>query len=256
MDKNTNLPNYGKYITIIGDNFISEELYTDFKRYSKFKVKKFNSVNAINNNLDIYYIIDCTFNNKSQDDTLNYIKNKSINLIILNHWKRYVGEYNNLIIQVIIPDVYNENHPSFDRQGPGNNYDNDVNYCSLISESIRRIHESKIGFIPNTYIRYSEETIKYLYVKNIYKSIDYIIFNIKKSSEYEIFDEYKNINIILNKIKEIIGYNGNVIFEKTESRNNKQIKRLPFKYNYPSLENNIKHIYNYLIYNNDRFINY
>ena len=251
-----NLPRTGDVI-IIGDNFVSEQLQTDFKRYSKFKSKKFNSVNAINNdNLNIVCIIDCSFNNKVQDDSIDYVVNKNINrLIILNHWKRFIDDYKDVvIIQAIIPDIYSENHPSFDRQGPGNNFENDINYCSLIAETIRRLHESKIGFIPNTYIKYSEDTIKYLHVSNLYKSIDYTIKNIKTTSEYELYDEYKSIGLVLNKIKEVVGYTGNLVLEKTDSRNNKPIKRLPFKYNYNSLDYNIRFIYRYLSHNNERFL--
>ncbi|MFW6225639.1 MAG: hypothetical protein ACOC3V_01605 [bacterium] len=78
--------------------------------------------------------------------------------------------------------------------------------------------------------------------------------NIKTSSEYEIYDEYKTIGVVLDKIKEVIGYSGNLIFGKTESRKNKHIKRLPFKYNYNSFDYNIRYIYRSLSISNERFI--
>jgi len=142
---------------------------------------------------------------------------------------------------------------SFSRPGAGNNYESPIRYCSLICESIRRIHESKISFIPNLYIQYGEESIKYLYVENLYEPIEYIINNINETSEYEIFDEYKNAGSILDIIKGVIGYKGTIHFENTRSSYNKPLKKLPYQHNYKSFTSNIRNIYKFLIYNHERF---
>lgn len=245
-------------VIIIGDNFVSEQVYTDFKRYSKFKTKSYNSTNAINKTDKILCIIDCSFNNKIQDDTIDFAsKNDIKKVIILNHWKRNLKKIDDLIIvQLIVFDIYGNNHPSFSRMGPGNGFDNEINYCSLISESIRRIHESKVGFVPNTYIYYTEENIKYLHVSNLYNLLNYTMTNVNKNSEYEIYDEYRHIGNVIDRIKNSMDYQGNVVINIGESRNNYGIKRLPLRYTYNSLDYNLKQIYRYLTVNNDRFLIY
>ena len=244
---------HSEAVVIIGDNFIVEHLYENFKRFSKMRIFKMRSVNEIN--IVTNYIIDCTFNEKSQHNILKYSTENNIKkVIILNHWKNVIDEIKDLVVvQAIIPDVYGEEHESFNRPGPGNSFDDSINYCSLICESIRRIHEAKVGFIPNLYINYDEEVIKYLYVENLYEPVQYIIDNIVESSEYEVYDEQKNIGVILDTIKNIIEYKGMIIFENTRTSFSKPIKKLPYKHSYKSFSNNIKNIYRYLLYNSQRF---
>jgi len=253
MDKIYKEPTPSKIIALIGDNFVVKHIYNSFKRYSKQQPFLLNTINELNGNFN--YIIDCTFNKKHQDNTIKYIEKNIIEkVIIINHWKRNLPVIDNTsIIQLILPDIYGDEHDSFSRSGSGNNFDDDVNYCTLICESIRRIHDNKIGFIPNTYINYGESKVKYIHVDNIYKPIQYVIDTIDNNIEFEIYDEEKNVTEVLYIIKDILDYNGNIIFNDTESNYNNSIKKLKFKYNYKSLHNNIKNIYNNLIRYNDRF---
>ncbi len=253
MDRKYREPKPSEVVALIGENFITEHLFNNFKRYSKLRVYKLQSIRNIEKN--VHYIIDCSFNEQSQNDVLKYsVQNDIKKVIILNHWKKFINEFKNLtIVQAIVPDVYSQDHPSFSRPGPGNYYEPPISYCSFIAESIRRMHEAKIGYIPNLYITYGTEIIKHLHIDNLYNPIQYILDNIHQTSEYEIFDEYKNAGIILDKIREVIEYRGNIEFQNNMSVYNKPIKRLPYRYNYKPISRNIKEIYNYLIYNNDKF---
>jgi hypothetical protein len=255
MAKKYKAPTPSEIIVLIGENFMVNHLYNNFKRYSKLKTHQFKSIQDVDE--DAHYIIDISFNEKSQNDVLKYaVENNIKKVVILNHWKKFINEFKDLIIvQAIIPDVYGEEHISFSRPGSGNNYDSPISYCSLICESIRRIHEAKVGFIPNLYIQYGEDTVKYLYVENLYEPIQYIIDEIHETSEYEIFDEYKNAGSILDIIKEAIEYKGNVEFINTRTSYNKPMKKLPYQHSYKSFTSNVKNIYKYLIYNHERYMN-
>ena len=254
MDRKYKEPKPAQVVALIGNNFVTECLYNNFKRYSKLKPYKFNSIKDAEKT--IHYIIDCSFNEQSHNDVLKYSIDKNIiKVVILNHWKKFINDFKNLIIvQAIVPDVYGIDHPSFSRPGSGNNYDNPISYCSFIPECIRRMHEAKAGYIPNLYINYGEDIIKHLYVENLYNPIQYILDNINETSEYEIFDEYKQAGIILDKIKEVIEYRGEITFQNTGTVYNKPVKRLPYRYNYKPISQNIKEIYKHLIYNNERFM--
>jgi hypothetical protein len=93
--------------------------------------------------------------------------------------------------------VYGNEHMSFNRPGSGNNVDDDINYCTLICESIRRVHDSKRDFLPLTYIPYGENIIKYIHIDNLYEPINYMIITLNRNSTYSIYDDEKNIyNII------------------------------------------------------------
>lgn len=256
MDRKYKAPTPTEVIVLIGKNFIVDHLYSNFKRFSKLKTYEFEYVNDINYHAD--YIIDCSFNEKSQNDILKYaIENDIKKVIIINHWKKFINEFKNLVIvQVVVPDVYGEEHNCFNRPGAGNKYDSPINYCCLISECIRRIHEAKSNFIPNLYIHYGEETIKYMYVENLYQPIQYVLDNIHETSEYEIYDEYKNIGSILDMIKEVLEYKGNIEFINTKSSYSKPIKKLSYKHNYKPFMFTIQNIYRHLIYNNERFMNF
>ena len=254
MDRKYKVPSPSEIIVLIGDNFIVEHLFHNFKRFSTLKTHKINSISELEKNVD--YIIDCSFNEKSQNDVLQYsVENNIKKVVILNHWKKFINEFKDLVVvQAVVPDVYGEEHMSFSRPGAGNNYDMSISYCNMICESIRRMHEHKVGFIPNLYIDYGEESIKYLYVENLYEPIQYIIDNIDQTSEYEIYDEYRNAGQILDTIKEVMEYKGTVTFNNTRTSYNKPIRKLPYQHNYKSLVNNIKGIYRHLVYNNERFI--
>jgi hypothetical protein len=56
-------------------------------------------------------------------------------------------EYDNLIlIQLVIPDIYGEEHSSFTRPGSGNNLDDDVNYLSDTNSYINaKYFDSKVN---------------------------------------------------------------------------------------------------------------
>ena len=254
MEKKYREPLPAEVIVLIGENFIVDHLYNNFKRFSKLKTYEIDSISKIEKNVN--YIIDCSFNEKSQNNVLKYaLENNIKKVVILNHWKKFINEFKDLVIvQAVVPDVYGEEHISFSRPGSGNSYDSPISYCNLICESIRRIHEAKDGFIPNLYINYGEEMIKYLYVENLYEPIQYIVDNVDITSEYEIYDEYKNVTTTLDIIKNMIEYKGQIITENTKTVFNKPIKKLPFQHNYKPFTYNIKNIYRYLLNNNDRFM--
>lgn len=254
MERNYHKPSPSETIVIIGDNFIVDHLYNNFKRYSKNKIYKSDSIFKVENKID--YIIECSFNEKSQNDVLKYaIENNLKKVILLNHWKKPINEFNGLtIVQAVVPDVYGQEHISFSRPGTGNNPDSPISYCSLICEGIRRIHDAKNNFIPNIYITYGEDNIKCLYVENLYEPIEFMINEIHETSEYEIYDEYRNASVILDIIKDIIDYKGNIIFENMKTVYNKSVKRLPYQHDHKPLGHNLKEIYRYLIYNNERFM--
>lgn len=244
-----------KKLLIVGDNFISKSLYDNYKRYGKIKVKYNINIDDINSSYD--YIIDTTFNVKSQDLIIKKCNHFNIEkLLIVNHWKRNnLPKINTTIIaQAIVYDVYGYEHNSFYRQGSGNNYDTDIKYCTFISETIRRLHESKIYGNPITYINYCDDIIKYSYVDNIYEPINYMLNNINKNVEYCIYDNKKNVYNILNKIQELIEYNGKIVLTINKKNNNDKINSLELKSKKTvSFLKQIKKIYHYLIFNNDRF---
>jgi hypothetical protein len=246
--------NATKTVAIIGDNFIVKNLFEKFKRYSKYKVHLYESLDNIDKSCD--YIIDGTFNYKYQLDILKYAIEKNIEkVLIINHWKNDYDNFKNVkILQFIVPDVYGNDHISFYRQNSGNNIENEICYCTLICECIRKIHESKIYGCPNTYIFYGTDNVKYINVENLYEPINYMLTNFIKNSYYEVYEEEKSVGLILDTIKEIIDYNGNIIYENTNSINIKTINKLNFKYKTESFQQNIRKIYNYLLVNNERFI--
>lgn len=254
MDRKYREPLPTKVMVIIGDNFISEHLYSSFKRYSKLKPYIINNILEIKNVPN--YIIDCTFNENTQNKSLQYsVENNIEKILLLNHWKKNINEYKNLkVIQAIIPDVYGKEHRSFSRPGSGNNYDSIISYCTFIGESIRRIHEAKIGFIPNVYLTYGEDTVKFLHIDNLYQPLQHILDNIKETTEYEIYDEKKSVYSVISTIKEVIGYSGQVVFENVKTIFNKPIGKLSIDNKYNSFHYNIKNIYKYLVFNNERFM--
>jgi hypothetical protein len=74
-------------VILIGDNFIVDQLLDDFNQYSKYNATTLLSISELNE--PVSYIIDCSFNQKSQDSCINYsISNKIDKTIIINHWKR------------------------------------------------------------------------------------------------------------------------------------------------------------------------
>ena len=137
-----------KTLVIIGDNFIANSLFNDYKRYGKVKIKISNNISNIKTRVD--FIIDCTFNERMQNGSLTYAKvNNLEKILLINHWERKnIPTIDTVILQAILYDVYGTEHNSFHRQGAGNNFDSKINYCTLISEAIRRIHEATIGIPP------------------------------------------------------------------------------------------------------------
>lgn len=253
MNKKYIEPKPSKSIVFIGDNFINTHIHENFKRYSNIKSSIYKNIKQITHLYDI--IIDCSFNQKSQDECVKYaIDNKISKILIVNHWKRDIKNIENLvIIQIIVPDVYGVEHMSFYRQGTGNNYDFEINFCTLICESIRKIHESKYDLLPLTYIYYGQDKVKYIYVENLYEPINYIVNSINSNCYFEIYDEEKNVNEILSIIKDVIDYNGRIIFENTENIYNKSVKKLDYRHSYKPFKNMVKIIYQYLLCENERF---
>lgn len=242
-------------LIIIGDNFIASNLFNNFKRFSYFRASYYKTVSELKHGYDVY--LDVSFNEKSQVEVIDEaIKNNAGKVLILNHWKVNFN-YNQIpIIQIILPDVYSMDHPAFNKQGNGNCDDPEISYGNLISEAIRKIHESKVQKVPLTYFLYGSENIKYIFIENIYQPVQYAINEINKSKFLEIYDEERNTGIVLNEIKEIIDYDGEIILENTESIYNKPIEKLKVKYKCDSFTYNLKRIYNFLLISNERFIVY
>jgi len=242
-----------KSLVIIGSNFVSESLYNNYKRNGKMKVSLVNDIKSLTNKPN--YIIDSTLDKYKQDQSIEHCNlNKIEKLLIINHWERTdLPKTDLVILQSIVYDVYGNNHMSFSRPGSGNEFDEDINYCTFISESIRRIHESKINCLPLVYIPYGENKIKYLHVDNLYEPTNYMLTNLKINSVYSIYDDEKSTGYILSIIKNILEYNGNIVEFHTESLYTKYVKSLDFNFKRNYFDYEIKKIYNYLKLNNDRF---
>lgn len=243
-----------KSLVITGDNFIAQSLYNDYKRYGKFKINISRDITSIKYKVD--YIIDCSFNERTQNLSLSYCRlNNLEKILLINHWERKnLPKVNTTILQAVLYDVYGIDHNSFNRQGAGNNYESDINYCTLISESIRRIHESKVGGIPIVYIPYGENKIKYIHVDNIYEPINYMLINLKKNSVYGVYNEEKYVSNVIDTIQKVIDYRGKIIIKNNNSIYTQSVKNLDFKSRKFNFEHSIRRIYNYLIYNNIRFM--
>jgi hypothetical protein len=253
MDRKYRISEPSKVIAFVGDNFIIEHLYDSFKRYSLHKAEVCTNILELKKVPD--FIIDCTFNYQSQKDTLDYSeKNNVKKVIIINHWKIDFEKKENItIIQAILPDVFGIGHSSFSRKGFGNEIDTEINYCNLICEAIRRIHEAKINGMPISYIYYGIDKVKYIYVENLYEPIEYMLSKINTSCYYEIYDEERNVGNILWDIKDILEYKGDIIFENTENIYNKPIRKLSFEHKFMPFNVIVRKIYNYLLYENERF---
>lgn len=252
MKNNKSIP----ILAIIGDNFISNSLYEYYRRYGKFKLKLYNNISSVKEKID--YIIDSSFNDRTQNMSLTFARvNKLEKILLLNHWERKnLPSMDTIILQAVVYDIYGIEHTSFHRPGAGNNYETDINYCTLISESIRRIHEANIGGVPNVYIPYGENKIKYSHVENIYDPINYMLTNIKKNSTYAIYDEEKYVSFIIDTIQKVLEYQGEIIITNNNSIYTQMVNSLEYKNKRHDFENNIRRIYKYLKYNNPRFINY
>lgn len=240
-------------LVIIGNNFIANSLFANYRRNGKFKVSISNDFNSITNIPN--YIIDCSFDKNKQNQTISYCNTNNIKKVLLiNHWERTdLPETSVIILQAIVYDVYGNEHMSFNRPGSGNNIDEEISYCTLIGEAIRRIHESKDSFIPITHIPYGENNIKFLNVDNLYEPINYMLLTQTKNCVYSIYDDEKNIFMIITIIKEIIGYNGYVSISQDKRLYTKYVKSLDFNFKKNSINYEIKKIYNYLNMNNCRF---
>lgn len=241
-------------LIIIGDNFISNSLYISYKRIGRIKMSIEDDI--INIVKIPTYIIDCTFDKKKQDQIIKYCEiNKIKKLLILNHWERKdLPKIDTIIIQAIVYDVYGNEHMSFFRPGNGNIFEDDVSYCSFISEAIRRLYEAKIYGLPIVNIPYSESKVKIIYVDNLYEPINYMMTLFNKNSVYSIYDEEKTIGYLLDPIKETIDYNGSVNIVEGKRYYTQYVKSLDFNIKRNYYDYNIRKIYNYLINNNERFM--
>jgi len=89
MNRKYKVPTPSEVIVLIGENFIVEHLFHNFKRFSKMKIYSIDSINKIEKNVN--YIIDCSFNEKSQNDVLKYsVENKIKKVIILSNYTRCI----------------------------------------------------------------------------------------------------------------------------------------------------------------------
>jgi len=242
-----------KSLVIIGDNFIAQSLYNDYKRYGKFKLNISKDISHVKYKVD--YIIDCSFNERTQNLSLSYCRLNNLEKILLvNHWERKnLPDINTIILQSVLYDVYGVDHNSFHRQGSGNNYDSDINYCTLIAETIRRIHEAKIGGIPMVYIPYGENKVRFIHIDHIYEPINYMLTTLKKNSVYAVYDEEKYVSAVLNSVQKILEYPGRVIFKNNNSIYSQYVNNLDFKSKKSNFEYSVRRIYKYLALNNPRF---
>ena len=242
-----------KSMVIVGDNFIAQSLYNDYKRYGKFRISISKDITHVKTKID--YIIDCTFNERTQNLSLSYCRlNKLEKILLINHWERKnLPDIETPILQAVLYDVYGIDHNSFSRQGAGNNYDTDINYCTLIAETLRRVHEAKIGGLPLVYIPYGESKVKCSYIENIYEPINFMLTKLKETSVYAIYDEEKYVSAIINSVQKITEYQGRVILKNNNSIYTQKVKSLDFKSKKHHFEGNIRRIYKYLCLNNNRF---
>jgi len=251
---NQNISNQAtKSLVVVGDNFIAQSLYNDYKRYGKFRLNITKDITHVKEKTD--YIIDCSFNERTQNLSLSYCRlNNLEKILLINHWERKnLPDINTVILQGILYDVYGVEHNSFDRPGPGNNYETDINYCTLISETMRRMHEAKISGLPLVYIPYGEMKVKCSHIDNIYQPLNYMLTTLNKNSVYGIYDEDKYVSAIINSIQKIIEYPGRVIFKNNNSIYTQQVKSLDYKSKKQHFDGNIRRIYKYLCLNNNRF---
>jgi len=254
MDREYKSKTPSKSIALIGDNHILGRTNANFKRFSNFKTNTYTTIEKLIYQCD--YILDCTFNNESQDRALAHADKYDIEkIILLTNKSRNIKKYDKLVvIQLIVTDIYGEEHISFDREGAGNAEDCEIGQNSLICEAIRRIHESKLNCVPITYIPYPEDNIKFMYVDNIYRSVEYAFKALSTNSYYEIVDEEKSIGQVLGTIKDVLDYSGQIIHNHTEQSSKPTYRVLDDKHYAKTLDYNIRKIYKFITYTNERFI--
>lgn len=252
MSKDIKLKHDG--LLIIGDNFIAKTLLRDFKRYGKFKLSNTNSPSNIKKQPN--YIIDCSLNKNTQDLIIEYCSNNSVDkLLIINHWERTdLKEIDTTVVQCIVYDVYGDDHISLHRPGVGNSYEPDIKYCTLISETIRRIHEAKVATIPILKIPYGEGRLKYSSIDNIFRPINHILNNPKIKPVVAIYDDYKNSASVVSIIQSIINYEGEVVFVDERTSYTKDIERLNILFKCDRFDYSVKNLYKRLKINNPRFL--
>jgi hypothetical protein len=83
--------------------------------------------------------------------------------------------------------------------------------------------------------------------------LNFILNEIKRTCYYEIFDDVKTLGSILDIIKTVIDYKGDIIFDNIETIKNRPVAKLDFNYKHDSLIYSVRKIYNYLLSNSDRF---
>ena len=242
-----------KQLVVVGDNFVSETLSTDFKRYGKVKIRQEKNISDVKNAVD--FVVDCSFNRGHQNASLSYCKKYDVSkIIILNHWKiQDIPKVKTTVIQAVVYDVYGEGHPSFFRRGSGNHPDPKISYCSLIAEGIRRLHEARVAGMPNAYIPYDEDTVKYVHVSSLFDYINFMLTTISQDSVYSIYEGQKRTGAVLHSIAKAVEYEGNIVHICDGSMYTQYVKKLDIKTKSANLDSSVKRIYTYLRHNNPLF---
>lgn len=237
-----------KKLTIVGDNYISKNLYHDVKRYGKCIPNIIKDISFLREKVD--YIIDTTFNSRLQKLSISYTKSNNIDkLIILNHWKISDLDEPN-ITQLIVYDIISDEHFSFEREGVGNQDEDKIQYCNFIAEALRRTHEHKIGGIPNLYLYYGEKELRYSNLYNLYKPILSLLT--KNESVVSYYDGIRTIEQISSIIKDIVEYDGYISITNNREHFTHKHKRIELNTR-DGLHYNLRKIYLYLKSNNPRF---
>lgn len=237
-----------KRLTIVGDNYISKNIYHNVKRYGKYIPNIITDISFLRKKSD--YIIDTTFNNRLQKLSITYAKKNNIDkLIILNHWKiNDIDEPN--ITQLIVYDIISSEHHSFNREGYGNEEEPEIQYSNFIAETMRRIHEYKIGAVPNIYLHYGERELRYSNIDNLYKPILNLLN--KNESVISYYDGIRTVEQISSIIKDIVDYYGTVTIFNNHRYYTHKHKRIDLNIN-DKLYYHLRKIYAYLRTNNPRF---
>ena len=244
-----------KTLVIIGNNFVSDVLYNNYRCGGIYTVFNYENIDSIKTISD--YIIDCNFKKSKIYETINYCNDNNVEkLLIINHYELPIPKTTTIILQHIVYDIYGNKHFSFNREDFGNAYDDMIHQNNLISEAIRRIHISHTNFIPLTYLPYGEEKIRFIHVNNLHETTSYMLATLQKNYILSVFDEEISIGSVINTIKNEIGYTGEVIILDDEPMVKHKYAPLLFKQKKNTFEYEIKKIYKYLISKNKRFDRY
>lgn len=241
-------------LVIIGDNIIADAIYTDFKRYGKYKLSHIYKSSQLKGVID--NIIDCTINIQMQNTTIKYCGDNNVKkLLIFNNIERKkLPNIKTIILQGIIYDIIDKNHPSFSRNGFGNDIEPIIQQNSFISELIRRTNDAKYCGYPFIRLLYNLNYIKYINIDALYGNANNMLNTLKENSTYAIYDDEISIYTIVSLTQHILDYKGEIILyinENKQQHNN--IKRLNYKPQKDKIDYLLKKIYRYLTFNNPRF---